>query len=44
MLTTTSSTEEKQLGNIIKEKYKTDFYVLTEYPANARYDKQSNHS
>lgn len=27
---------EKQLGKIVKEKYKSDLFVLTEYPANAR--------
>jgi aspartyl/asparaginyl-tRNA synthetase len=36
MLTDPSSTDEKILGNIVREKYKTDFYILKEYPLAAR--------
>lgn len=31
-----SSTDEKHLGNLVREKYKSDFYILTEYPLEAR--------
>ncbi|TDG95563.1 aspartate--tRNA(Asn) ligase [Cardinium endosymbiont of Culicoides punctatus] len=31
-----SSEDEKSLGAIVKEKYKTDLYVVTRYPSNVR--------
>jgi aspartyl/asparaginyl-tRNA synthetase len=31
-----SSTDEKHLGNLVREKYSTDFYILKEYPTAAR--------
>lgn len=31
-----NSTQEKQLGDIVKKKYGTDFYILKEYPLDVR--------
>lgn len=31
-----SSDTEKKLGNIIREKYNTDFYIMHQYPVSAR--------
>lgn len=32
----TSSTDEKHLGELVKAKYNSDFYILKEYPLAAR--------
>jgi aspartyl/asparaginyl-tRNA synthetase len=36
MLTYPSTTNEKKLGQLVREKYGTDFYFMTHYPSKAR--------